>query len=99
MAGLPHPCGSTQPLHPLGVQPEEQLIAERQVAMVEVLLKTRDALDLSCDRIERLDLLCQEIRRAWRRRCAPSGTLTQHPYEAPSSWGGSPESARDLLPI
>ena len=62
MAGLPHPCGSTQPLHPLAVQPEEQLIAERHVAMVvKVLLKARDALDLSCDRIERLDLCVRKF--------------------------------------
>ena len=57
MAWLPPPCGSTQPLHPLGVQPEEQLIAERYVAkVVKVLLKARDAVDLNCDRVERLDL-------------------------------------------
>ena len=42
---------------PLGVQPEEQLITERQVAMVEVLLKTRDGLDLGCDRIERPEIV------------------------------------------
>ena len=80
MAGLPHPCGSTQPLHPLGVQPEVQLIADRHVAMVvKVLLKARDALDLSCENIERLDL-CQEIRRAWRRRCEPSLSKEAYPH-------------------
>ena len=62
MAGLPPPCGSTQPLLPLGVQPEEQLTAERHVAMVvKVLLKARDALDLSSDRTERLDLCVRKF--------------------------------------
>ena len=60
MAGLPPPCGTTRPFHPLGVQPEEELITEgvvtKLVLGVKILMKARDALELIYHRVEHLDL-------------------------------------------